>query len=218
MSPISIGLFLIGLALLVGLLFIVAPRAMVTQSKRMMGVAGMLLFGVMAMLFWGIFQALPDATLSQASEFETADGLAIITVPEFGWRKLPIPVNDATLTIGNHDQEEYLAIIAQPKSDFAPGYTIRNYAAAANRALAQGLEKAAHSELSDFHINGLNATRNQISGRFGVANAEYMNTYIEGERHFYQVRTWTTHSKRGVAFPRLKMATSTFREVAGPAK
>ena len=214
MSALSIILFLIILSVLVGLMCFIAPRALITQRKRFLGLSCLLLIGITAVLFWGIFHAIPGPELSQPSQFRTEDGLAIISAPEFGWQELP-PVRDASLTIGNHATEEYLAIIAQPKSDFGTGFTIHNFAAAANRALAKGLDDAADSELSDFKINGLKATRNQISGKFGTANTEYMNTYIEGERHFYQVRTWTSHSKRGVAFPKLKTATASFRELAG---
>lgn len=147
--------------------------------------------------------------------FYTRDGLASLSSPAGDWEELSLPVPDAVLTLGNDQQEEYLAVIAQPKSDFEKGFTVRNYAAAAAEIFSGDDQQFKATEMTDFSLNGLSAIRIEVSGKLGPAQTEYINTFVEGERHFYQIRCWTSLNQRAVSVPRLKKAVATFHELAG---
>jgi len=69
------------------------------------------------------------------------------------------------------------------------------------------------TEPAPLKINGLPAFQAQVSGTVDGLKIDYLNTYVEGKEHFYQILTWTLASKRGAAFPRIRKAVGTFHEL-----
>ncbi len=212
------GLLMLAIVFVLGAMHAVQTRSYfwisISSSVAMAGLALLVFAGII------LYADLPDRYVAEdrsGSTFLTEDGLAALSSPSHDWDMVDLPVPDASLTLGNVAAQEYLAVIAQPKSDFADGFTVRNYAAAVEQKLAGALDDSKATPLAQTQINGLSAIRSELSGKFDSAEAEYLNTYIEGRDHFYQIRSWTTSSKRGVAFPKLKKATATFYELAGEA-
>jgi|GEM_PF-701569 len=208
---------LLSMALLI--LFIVSLiRSIVKRSKGWVmtavfsGLIGLSLLGT------GIYFAASRVAdefkkSSQPKIFQTSDGVATL-VGQGSWKKLNLDSPAASLKIGNLIAEEYLVVITEPRIDFEKGFTCKQFADLAVETSSKVIKSPKVAGLAPITINGLSAYQTRITGSVGGVSVDYLNTYVQGKKHFHQILAWTLPSKRRVAFPKFKNAVATFHEVS----
>ena len=147
--------------------------------------------------------------------FTTTDGLATVTGAP-GWRVLDLESGDATLSIGSLAAEEYLLVISELKSDFEVDFTLSDFAEIASQQTIDTVKEPVSGELMEKTIQGLSAYEREVSGTIEGTDVSYVNHYVEGREHFYQVMAWTLTNRKERAFPRLRAAADSFTETAAP--
>jgi hypothetical protein len=68
------------------------------------------------------------------------------------------------------------------------------------------------SEMKNTKINGLNAKTQTFSGDVKGVNAFYEVALVEGKNHFYQILTWTLHSRKEEHHERMQKIIYSFSE------
>lgn len=154
-------------------------------------------------------------TAANPDLFLTRDGLAAIANPGSGWKQLPVPMNDMSLLAANPETHEFLAVVAHPKKKFPKGFSVENYADSVTKTLSNDLTDVTVYGIFRTEINGMPAYRCLMSGHFGSVENHYLNTFIEGRDHFYELRSWVRHDIEQAAMPRLRRVSASFHEFAG---
>ncbi len=211
------GLFGCFLAFLIPALFLFFLIMALTRKTRVMTlwavVTGVLsLVMILGLIVFGARKAAEVVEESGESRvFGSSDGLVELTgVP--GWRELDLDAEDATLRIGNLFSGEFLIIIPELKADFENGTELLDFAEMASDQVITVVEEAKASEFVALTIQGQSAYEQEVTGTIEGSDLVYLNTYIEGEDHFYQVMAWTLRERRDSALPRLRSATASFAE------
>ncbi|MCB1064340.1 MAG: hypothetical protein KDN20_15660 [Verrucomicrobiae bacterium] len=211
------GIFGCVLVIVIPVLFIVSLiLAIVKKSKAwtiVCVISGLLGLGLIGTSIFFAAKGISAAAkaASESKILTGPDGQFHLDVPG-NWSENNLGSEDASVQVGNLFREEYLLVIEEPKADFEAGFTVSDFAELASGMVEESLAVGNRGELTELTINGLPAARCRIKGSADGVQVVYLNTYVEGANHFYQVMAWTLPSKEKTAFPIFEKAVGTFRE------
>lgn len=211
------GIFGCALMFAIPVLFIVSLiLAIVKKSKAwtiVCVISGLLGLGFIGVSSYFAVKGISAAAkaASEAKTLSGPDGQFHIDVPG-NWSDNDLGSEDASVQVANLFREEYLLVIEETKADFEADFTVSDFADLASSLVEESLVGGNRGELTELTINGLPAARCRIKGSADGVQVVYLNTYIEGAEHFYQVMAWTLPSKEKIAFPIFEKAVSTFRD------
>lgn len=177
------------------------------------GIVGLLLVigGIVAAVGMGISAAKKQAL---PQDFSTASGVATVTGAS-GWSVLDIGSEDADLGIGNIYSEQYLIVLAEPKTDFPEGYDLAAFAELAYGQFSQTLADVEAGEPVEVSYQSIPRLRRELRAASDGIRIFYLIDYAEGRDHYYQVMSWTLEDRESKGKPVLEAALNSFRENAG---
>jgi hypothetical protein len=149
---------------------------------------------------------------AEPRRFTTSDGVAtVIGAPQ--WRELAIGSADASLGIGNPVLRQYLVVTTKARADFAEGYTLADFAAAASEQALSILPSTRVTDFSEVTVGGMKGLRHEAIGAADGLGLFYLNTYLESPTHFHQVMAWTPKEDEDPHRALLEKVADSFREV-----
>jgi hypothetical protein len=130
----------------------------------------------------------------------------------FLWRKLDGLNELADLQAGNPFTGEYLIGITDPRSNVAAS-DLASYAATTVELLAGSLESARVSEPRYLRIADHDAIQYEIAGTLGGIEMGYLHTSIQGVTDYFELVSWTVHSRFDNRKSGFQRTLETFAEV-----
>ena len=161
--------------------------------------ATMALFALMVVLTvtLGSDPAAPTAATEDkpAARTMTSDTGAISVKVPGSWRAEPALNEEADIQASEVSTESYLAVFAEPKSDFPADATITEFTEVTRGNVLASLKGGSQPKAAThLKINGMPAIRSHLFGAIEGHEVAYVHTAIETPTRYVQVVTWTLRS------------------------
>ena len=122
--------------------------------------------------------------------------------------------DEADLQVANRFNEGYLIVISDPKIDFAPEFTLQDFAELTVKTMVERLDRGRiASGPTPTTINGRPAIRHEIHGFSNRVNVIFYHASVEGRDTYHQVLAWTLPSQEDKQKPVLERALASFMEI-----
>ncbi|HEY0047896.1 MAG TPA: TIR domain-containing protein [Pyrinomonadaceae bacterium] len=119
------------------------------------------------------------------------DGACQLSFP-LGWSKQPdLNSPAATLKVGNPDEELYVIIIPELKSDFDAGTTLDAYADLVRGNLRKLLAEPDFPEPVSTIVGGFPARQFEAGGIYSGIKVKYLYAVVGTLNNYYQIMSWT---------------------------
>jgi len=142
----------------------------------------------------------------------SSDGAFQVTVPG-SWTKRSDLHDEAELQVANPQQECYVVVLSEPKSDFQSDLTYHKHSDLTRQMIMESLKNGKETAgPKEIEINGLKAVQYEIRGVVDNLEVVYLHTTIDGKTRFHQVLAWTLPSKLTANRPVLESVINSFRE------
>lgn len=152
------------------------------------------------------------ATIPQGQVVTGTDSRARLEIPRT-WQTLPDLNAEATISVGDRLQGEYLIVLTEAKADFAKDFTLQKYADLTLTAMLQKMSLPTKSGPKPMVINGQQALRYEVDGTVDYMNIAYLITYVEGPKCYHQILAWTLKSRYDAKRDLLARVSGTLQEI-----
>lgn len=157
--------------------------------------------------------AFDENATTKFTTFVATDGTCEVRVPE-DWSKADNIDGAGTIKIEDSGEKAFLQVVSESKADFADDMTAEGY----GRLLADYLETSPTfsdvviTPFTTLEVNSLPAVQFEVEATVSGVKVHYLNTYVEGNSHFFQIVSWTSQSRFEESKQSLLEAAASFRE------
>ncbi len=164
-------------------------------------------------------------TSCQPSETETinVEDKYSITIPAF-LSKSSILNSDASLQYQHIFKEFYVIVIDETKEEFLQAINeneltepyssdLNGYTKLLMDSFENSINTYQKAEFNDTIINGVNAKLTSITGKSEGVDAYFMLAFLEGDKRFYQIMTWTLSNRKYTYNDMMKKLIYSFKEL-----
>lgn len=146
---------------------------------------------------------------TERKEIASDDGKIKFTVPGT-WTKLPELNKQASLQVGDKDNEVYLIVITDAKSDL-DNFTLEKYQQRTRDRMLGKMKDASATQPVALTIDGHPALQDEITGTEKGTHVVFLHTTVDDGDHFRQILAWTLKSRWQKQNDLLREVTASFR-------
>lgn len=123
--------------------------------------------------------------------------------------------HEASLQYQNLFKEFYVIIIDERKADFPnpEEMDLNAYTSIVKEGMESSIEESVISPIRDTLINGIKAKLFSLSGKLSGTGIYYEFAYLESNKNFYQIMTWTLLKKKHNYKEEMKRMLTSFKEI-----
>ena len=110
------------------------------------------------------------------------------------WTKLPELHKQASLQVGNKNNELYLIVITDAKADLG-GFTLEKHHQQTRDRMLKTMTNISATEPVSLTIDGHPALQDELTGTENGTNVVFLHTTVDDRDHFQQILAWTLKSK-----------------------
>ncbi|MEM1441556.1 MAG: hypothetical protein AAGF67_04405 [Verrucomicrobiota bacterium] len=201
------------------ILFIVSLILAIARNSKGWTVATIIIgvFGLIAVVGMLVFAGKEGGSLieklNEPRVFTSTDGLVEVTAPGT-WRVQDLENDLANLEIGNLFSEQYLLLISEDKREFAPEFSLRDYAEVISEQMLEVVEDPYDRPLVSMETGEYPSFEWELDGGIDGLDIAYLIFFIEGEEAFHQILTWTLLERKEKHFPVFREVIGSFREIS----
>ncbi len=125
--------------------------------------------------------------ISQAADqtvIKSADKVSQITVPK-GWKKIK-ELDNAAIQVRLNGQEVFIIVLTHAKEDFEK-MTLAKFSDLCRDGIVEALTAVRKENPGKLTVNGRPALQQKIQGTSDGSKVAYLQTAVEGKKHFHQI-------------------------------
>ncbi len=152
-------------------------------------------------------------SVSQAADqtvIKSADKLSQITVPK-GWKVIK-EIDSATIQVTLAGQDVYVIVMTNAKEDFEK-MTLSKFSEIASGGLIESLSSVRRENLGKLTVGGRPALQQKIQGTSDDNKVVYLQTVVEGKKHYHQILAQSPYSSYEKHKDALQQVIKSFKEL-----
>jgi hypothetical protein len=151
-------------------------------------------------------------SISQAAGqtvIKSTDKLSQVTIPK-GWKTIQ-EVDNAVIQVALEGQDVYVIVMTNAQEDFEK-MTLSKFSELSSAGIIEALSSVRQENLGKLTINGLPARQLKIQGTSDNNKVVYLQTVVEGKKHFHQILAQSPYSSYEKHKDALQLVIKSFKE------